>query len=141
MLPARSGRSYVLRANRSRVDDGSVFSRIAVVGKHFPQKLFTFSHNSQNRNPFDTQLGLGSSEDTFAPGARQILQKIARVCPPPSPPAHVPSVLFLCAGWEKAGGKVARQQLKIDRDKFAPDKALNGRAKELARQTHPPGDC
>jgi hypothetical protein len=37
-----------------RVDDESVFSRIAVTGKHFLQKLFTFSHNSQNRNPPDT---------------------------------------------------------------------------------------
>jgi hypothetical protein len=41
--------------NRSRVDDGSIFSRIAVVGKHFPQKLFTFSHNSQNGNPTVTR--------------------------------------------------------------------------------------
>jgi secondary thiamine-phosphate synthase enzyme len=32
----------------------------------------------------------------------------------------VPSVLFSCAGWEKAGGKVARQQLKIDGGKPAP---------------------
>jgi hypothetical protein len=38
-----------------RVDDENVFSRIAVAGKHFPQKLFTFSHNSQNGNPTVTR--------------------------------------------------------------------------------------
>jgi hypothetical protein len=31
-----------------RVDDESFFSRIAIAGKHFPEKLFTSSHNSQN---------------------------------------------------------------------------------------------
>jgi hypothetical protein len=41
----------------------------------------------------------------------------------------VPSVFFSCAGREKVGGEVARQQLKIDGGKLAPDAALNGRAK------------
>jgi hypothetical protein len=30
------------------------FAQIRFAGKHFPEKLFTFSHNSQNCNPFDT---------------------------------------------------------------------------------------
>jgi hypothetical protein len=38
----------------------------------------------------------------------------------PSSSARVPSVLFSCVGWEKAGGEVARQQLKIDGGRLAP---------------------
>jgi hypothetical protein len=61
-----------------RVDDESFFSRIAIAGKHFPEKLFTSSHNSQNRNPPDTQLGFGRSESTFVAGARPGEGKFAR---------------------------------------------------------------
>jgi hypothetical protein len=38
-----------------RVDDESFFSRIAIAGKHFPEKLLTSSHNSQNGNPTVTR--------------------------------------------------------------------------------------
>jgi hypothetical protein len=48
-----------------RVDDESFFSRIAIAGKHFPEKLFTSSHNSQNRNPFDTPLAFKRTEAHF----------------------------------------------------------------------------
>jgi hypothetical protein len=37
----------------------------------------------------------------------------------------VPSVLFSCAGREKAGGEVARQQLKIDGGKPAPHEPVS----------------
>jgi hypothetical protein len=43
-------------------------------------------------------------------------------------------------GPRAVGFVAARQQFKIDGGKFAPDAALNGRAKELARQTHPSSD-
>jgi hypothetical protein len=48
-----------------RVDDKNVFSRIAVAGKNFPEKLLTFSHNSQNRNPFDTPLAFKRTKAHF----------------------------------------------------------------------------
>jgi hypothetical protein len=48
-----------------RVDDESFFSRIAIAGKHFPEKLLTSSHNSQNRNPFDTPLAFKRTKAHF----------------------------------------------------------------------------
>jgi len=48
-----------------RVDDESFFSRIAIAGKHFPEKLFTSSHNSQNRNPPDTPLAFPRTKAHF----------------------------------------------------------------------------
>ena len=50
----------ILRLAREpvRVHYDSVFSRITIFGKHFPQKLFTFSHNSQNRHLPGTPLAL-----------------------------------------------------------------------------------
>jgi hypothetical protein len=54
-----------------RVDDESFFSRIAIAGKHFPEKLFTSSHNSQNRNLPDTQLGFNPKTGVAATGASQ----------------------------------------------------------------------
>jgi hypothetical protein len=49
-----------------RVDDESVFSLIAFVGKHFPEKLFTSSHNSQNRNLPDTPLAFKRMKAHFS---------------------------------------------------------------------------
>ena len=37
----------------------------------------------------------------------------------------MPSVLFSCAGWEKAGCEVARQQFKIDGGKLAPHEPIS----------------
>lgn len=49
-----------------RVDYENVFSRIAVAGKNFPKKLFTYSHNSQNNgNPFDKQLVIQRAKSAF----------------------------------------------------------------------------
>jgi hypothetical protein len=41
------------------------FAQILAAGKHFPEKLLTFSHNSQNRHPFDTQLALPGTKAHF----------------------------------------------------------------------------
>jgi hypothetical protein len=43
----------------------NVFSRNAVAGKNFPEKLFTSSHNSQNGNLFDTQLAFQGTKAHF----------------------------------------------------------------------------
>jgi hypothetical protein len=44
------------------------FAQIRFAGKNFPKKLLTFSHNSQNRHPFDTQpaFAAGSGRLTTA---------------------------------------------------------------------------
>jgi hypothetical protein len=47
------------------VDDKKFFSRMTGTGKHIPKKLFTFSHNSQNRHPFDTPLAFREAKAHF----------------------------------------------------------------------------
>jgi hypothetical protein len=114
MLSAKAGRFYVLRANRSRVHYTSIFSRNAVTGKSFlEEKLFTFSHNSQNGNPTVTRStrnpGLTRKPELRRRGRRSHAQ-----------------LRFCFRGLVGNSGWVARQQLKIDGGKFAPAAALNG---------------
>jgi hypothetical protein len=54
-----------------RVDDESVFSRIAVAGKNFPEKLLTFSHNSQNRHRPDTQIAFPGTKAHWSPAKQK----------------------------------------------------------------------
>jgi hypothetical protein len=48
----------------------SFFAQILFAGKHFPEKLSTFSHHSQNRHPFDapfdTQLAFKGTKAHFS---------------------------------------------------------------------------
>jgi hypothetical protein len=121
MLPARSRRSYVLRANRSGLTTKGIFSQKAVIGKNFLEKSCSHFHTI-NGNPFDTQLVFKGTKAHLSPAQNRKL-RIKNTAGPhssPSSPARVPSVLFSCAGWEKAGGEVAHQQFKIDRGKLAP---------------------
>jgi hypothetical protein len=57
------------------VDDESFFSRIAIAGKHFPEKLLTSSHNSQNRNLPDTQSGFRGKPELWRRGRRSHAQR------------------------------------------------------------------
>ena len=79
--------------------------------------VHTFTQFSQNRNPFDTQLVFKETKARLSPaqnkkhGRDPLIVFVA---------ARVPPILSPRAGWEKAGGEVARQQLKIDGGKLAP---------------------
>jgi hypothetical protein len=98
-----------------RVDDESFFSRIAIAGKHFPEKLLTSSHNSQNRNLPDTQSGFSGKPELWRRGRRSHAQH--RFC-------------FREPVGNRGRAPATRQQPEIDGDKFAPDAALSGGAKQ-----------
>jgi hypothetical protein len=69
LAPAAGKIGMILSLAREpvRVDDKTVLSRIAVAGKHFPQKLLTSSHNSQNRNPPDTPPAFAGNRNALLP--------------------------------------------------------------------------
>jgi type VI protein secretion system component VasA len=61
----------------------------------FSAKLFTFSHNSQNRDPFDTQLAFKRTKAHLSPAQNKKLRikNTAGIRSLPSSPARVPPIL------------------------------------------------
>jgi hypothetical protein len=126
MLPATSGRSYVLRANRSRFTTKAFSHEMLSLASTSWKKSCSHFHTI-NGNPFDTQLVFKRTKAGLSPAQNRKLRikNTAGTHSSPSSPARVPPVLFSCAGWEKAGGEVARQQLKIDGGKLAPHEPVS----------------
>jgi hypothetical protein len=121
----------ILRLAREpvRVDDERhFFTKGCYWQELLGEKLFTFSHNFHKTVTRPTRnLGLEEAKARLSPAQNRKLRikNTAGTHSSPSSPARVPSVLFSCAGWEKAGGEVARQQLKIDRGKLAPHEPVS----------------
>jgi hypothetical protein len=126
MLPTRSRRFCVLRANRSRFTT-KVFSHEKLSLARTSWKKSCSHFHTINGNPFDTQLVFKGTKAHLSPAQNRKLRikNTAGTHSSPSSPARVPSVLFSCAGREKAGGEVARQQPKIDGGKPAPHEPVS----------------
>jgi hypothetical protein len=82
------------------------------------EKLFTFSHNSQNRDPFDTQLAFKRMKAHFPDAKRRTSNEKH---------GRDPLIAFVTSP-RAADFVAARQRLKTGEGKFAPDAALNGRS-------------